>query len=85
MHPHPAVLAAIISPPIARAAHCYNVTLTETDFKVQSSTDFTTWTDVTTSGSSGIPGTVFTSGSDYISPLPTKAAKTFLHILVNPN
>ena len=56
-----------------------------TDFKIQSSTDLTTWTEAATSGSSGVPGTVFISGSDYIYTLPTGASKTFVRLMVNPN
>lgn len=55
------------------------------DFKIQSSNNLTTWTDATTSGSSGAPGTVFISGNDYIYTLPTGAGKTFVRLLVNPN
>jgi autotransporter-associated beta strand protein len=56
-----------------------------TDFKVQTSTDLTTWADAPTSGSPGVPGTVFNSGSNYTYTMPTGPSKTFVRLLVNPN
>jgi autotransporter-associated beta strand protein len=56
-----------------------------TDFKVQSSTDLTIWTDAPASGSSGVPGTVHESGSNYTYTLPTGPDETFVRLLVKPN
>jgi autotransporter-associated beta strand protein len=56
-----------------------------TDFKVQSSTDLTTWNDATVSGTVGVPGTVHLSGSNVTYTLPTGPTKSFVRLLVNPN
>jgi hypothetical protein len=56
-----------------------------TDFKVQSSTDLTTWTDAASSGTPGVPGTVHLSGSNVTYTMPTAPAKSFVRLLVNPN
>jgi autotransporter-associated beta strand protein len=56
-----------------------------TDFKVQTSTDLTTWTDAAASGTPSIPGTVYLSGNDVIYTLPSGPAKSFVRLLVNPN
>jgi autotransporter-associated beta strand protein len=56
-----------------------------TDFKVQSSTDLTTWSDASASGTAGVPGTVHLSGSNVTYTLPTGPTKSFVRLLVNPN
>jgi autotransporter-associated beta strand protein len=55
------------------------------DFKVQSSPNLTTWTDATSSGTPGLPGTVHLSGSNVTYTLPTGTGKTFVRLLVKPN
>ncbi len=56
-----------------------------TDFKVQSSSDLSTWTDATTSGTPGVPGTVYLSGHQVIYSLPEGSSKIFVRLVVNSN
>ena len=56
-----------------------------TGFKVQSSTNLTTWIDATSSGTPGVPNTVYLSSNNVTYTLPTGAGKTFVRLLVNPD
>ena len=53
-----------------------------TDFKVQSSTNLTTWTDASAGAGAGQVNIV---GNNVTYTLPTGAGKTFVRLLVNPN
>jgi autotransporter-associated beta strand protein len=57
-----------------------------THFKVQSSTNLTTWIDAPSDSNPGVAGTVYLlSGNNVTYTLPTGAGKTFVRLLVNPN
>lgn len=56
-----------------------------TGFKVQSSVDLTTWTDVPSDINPGVPGKVYLSGNDVTYTLPMGSGKSFVRLLVSPN
>ena len=56
-----------------------------TNFKIQSSTNLSTWTDAASNASPGVPGTVYLSGNNVTYTMPVGAGKTFVRLLVNPN